>query len=231
MRAAPIVVALLTLTSAFLPASSAGAQPPSTRARCISRSGAPIEQALQPDDEIVVIQEWGHIDYVAVLTKTPRQELKRLKDMADAVAVIEVDRVEPSLGPERNWITTQVTGSLRDIFKNAGLPGIDPDGRVRVTIDGGRLRIGTVDVRTWQFLEISAGSRYLFFFQRPGENPDAAGMWPAAGWWPFAVHRVDEEGKLRETWTADPCRVTYPDESARIEGMTLEAARRELRKK
>jgi hypothetical protein len=66
MRTAPIVVALVTLTSAFLPASSAGALPLSTRARCISRSGPPIEQALKSDDELVVIQEWAILDTLDV---------------------------------------------------------------------------------------------------------------------------------------------------------------------
>jgi hypothetical protein len=145
--------------------------------------------------------------------------------MAHAVALVDVTGVESSLVPEHSWITTQITGVLREVFKDTGMPGLGPDGHVRVQVDGGRLRIGTADVRTWQYFEVEAGSRYLFFFMRPGEGADAA------GWWLFAVHRVTEDGRLRKTWISDPCRITYQETSATIEGMALDTARRELRKK
>jgi hypothetical protein len=221
--AAPTIAAIVV--AGTLAASSAAAQTLSRHTRCVGRSEAPVAQALRPEDEIVVIEEWAILDTLAGVSKTPRRELRRLKDIADAVALIDVNAVASSLVPDHSWITTKVAGSLREVFKEVGMLNRDPNGQVEVSVDGGRVQVGSVDVRTWQSLELEPATQYLFFFKRPGEGSSTA------GWWPFAVHRVSEDGTLRKSWNADPCRIRPRDTASTIEGISLEMARRELRKK
>src|SRR4051812_38964984 len=128
----------------------------------------PIAERLLPDDEVVVVRR--HVLSVRNTTVlSPRQVIHHLLTFANAVLIVDVDRVEGVPAEQGRWIQTDMEGAVRETLRHRPEHAFSVDRRIRIgDSNAGELTVGRTLVRTTvsdtgEPLGVVAGARYLMF--------------------------------------------------------------------
>jgi hypothetical protein len=146
--------------------------------------------------------------HVPPFTSTPAEEIARVNEFADAIALIDVTSVGPIV-PTTNRLScyprkTSMRGVIAEMVKSAATPLGDADRRVEFDFEG--------------VPRLEPGSRYLVFFDlEPGTTQ----------WYPAMPFLIDANGRLQQvTFENDPLGWKSP-----INGLPLSEVVKMLRNK
>jgi hypothetical protein len=208
-------VMLCVVVVAFLASQVLFGQDSGRRIRTIpEQPGVPIEQRLLPDDEIVVIQRWAHLDGIQ-LGNDPKNLIAAFTKFSELAVLADVQSVEAVFNSDRSWLTTKITATIDQVVRSRlSAPKRGTQIEVEYT-GGGEVTIGQQTVRAGQPIKLYPGERHLLFLAK---DPERGVLYPSGGAW------VIRNGRLVNPYReADP-KITDP-----VHGYSLEAAIKQIR--
>jgi len=153
----------------------------------LSTSTIAIAQGQQPQPKPPPLEETVVIttdDDIPPFTTTPDEELKRLDDVGDAIAVVEILSLPADLSSLRE--TVNVRGAIKDGVKTSPRATLwAADGAIEFAFNNDVRK--PVAARSYPILK--TGERYLIFFNL---NPFMT------RWYPVLPFRINKDGRLEQ---------------------------------
>ena len=173
MRKTALIAIAVVVTGGILFGWVQRGQAPQSQPELISRKGVRLEDLVKSrrKNEPVTIQK-DQSPPSGIEPSPGVGVLEWWTSLAPLVFIVKVDRMQPALTANGDWIETTVTASVEEVIKKPADEPLALHDRVEFVQDGGELIITGVPVRAvlpWA-AHFEHGQRYLLFTYKPTGN-------------------------------------------------------------